>query len=64
MEAISIDPLALSASFTYRDARNCLVVKRWGRFHLFLAHIEYLVGNGLEAAAPQPEDMELVLFVP
>ena len=41
-DAFSVDPLGLSDAYIYEDVGNCLLVKNVGRYHVFLAHMEYL----------------------
>ena len=41
-DAFSVDPLGLPDTYIYENVGNRLVVKNGGRYHIFLAHMEYL----------------------
>ena len=41
-DAFSVDTLGLSATCMYVGVDKCLLVKNGGRYHVFLAHMEYL----------------------
>ena len=56
-------PSILSAIYIYKGVGNCLVVKNRGRYHVFLAHMEYLGETGWKREATRIPDMKLMLFV-
>ena len=46
LETLSVHLSVISASCMYKGVGNCLVVKKRGRYHIFLAHLENLVELG------------------
>ena len=46
IQRFSMDLSVQTASYIYEGVGNCLVVKKRGRHHTFLAHVEHLGETG------------------
>ena len=46
LENLFMNVLVVSDTYIYEGVGNCLVVKNGGRYHVFLAHMEYLGETG------------------
>ena len=46
LETLFMNLLVVSDTYTHEGVGNCLVVKNGGRYHVVLAHMEYLGETG------------------
>ena len=46
IRTVSMNPLVVPDTYIYRGVRNCLMVKNGSKYHVFLAHMEYLEEPG------------------
>ena len=46
LETLFMNLLVVSDTYIYKDVGNCLVQKNGGRYHVFLAHMDYLGETG------------------
>ena len=51
LETLFMNVLVASDDYIYKGVGNCLVVKNGGRYHVFLAHMEYLGETGWNSEA-------------
>ena len=55
LETPFMNALVVSNTYTCEDVGNCLVVKNGGRYHVFLAHMEYLGESGWKRRDLEPQ---------